>query len=44
MWIFGLYEDLKANAPEILKAVQNSCDVMATSTYYNFTCGPVDLV
>lgn len=40
---FGLYEDLKANAPEILKAVQNSCDVMATSTYYNFTCGPVDL-
>ena len=40
---FGLYENLMVNASEIQKAVQNSVDVLATSTYYNFTCGPVNL-
>lgn len=40
---FGLYENLIQPSDAMQMAVQNSCDVMATSTYYNFTCGPVDL-
>ena len=34
---FGLYKNTMNTA------VQKSCNVLATQTYYNFTCGPVDL-
>lgn len=34
---FGLYKNTMQTAQ------QNSCQVLATQTYYNFTCGPVDL-
>lgn len=34
---FGLFEN------KMKTAVQNSVDVLATQTYYNFTCGPVNL-
>ena len=40
---FGLYEHVVIDAPETKFAKQNSVDVMATSSYYNFTCGPVNL-
>lgn len=40
---FGLYENVMKNTETVKKAVQNSVDVMATSSYYNFTCGPVTL-
>ena len=40
---FGLYENLLTDPGAIQQAKQNSIDVMATSSYYNFTCGPVDL-
>lgn len=40
---FGLYSNEKVEGPDAKLAVQNSCNVMATSSYYNFTCGPVDL-
>jgi len=40
---FGLYRNASFNEPSMLNAVQNDVDVMATSTYYNFTCGPVNL-
>ena len=40
---FGLYENVLSNPPKTELAKQNSVDVMATSSYYNFTCGPVDL-
>ena len=40
---FGLYENTYT-APEGVKvAAQKSVDVLATSTYYTFTCGPVEL-
>ena len=39
---FGIYTNEKDNAPVQL-ARQNSVDVMATGSYYNFTCGPVNL-
>lgn len=40
---FGLYENLLSPDETIQQAQQNSIDVMATSSYYNFTCGPVKL-
>ncbi len=40
---FGLYKNLFETNTEVLKATQNSVNVMATSSYYNFTCGPVNL-
>lgn len=40
---FGIYENVKPESHNVLEAKQNSVDVMATSSYYNFTCGPVNL-
>lgn len=40
---FGLYENILDTSTPILQARQNYVDVMATSSYYNFTCGPVTL-
>ena len=40
---FGLFENIYEAGPDILTAQQKSVDVMATSTYYTFTCGPVEL-
>ena len=39
---FGIYYNEKFNAP-VQMARQNSVDVLATGSYYNFTCGPVNL-
>ena len=40
---FGLYKNLLTEDEEVLQAKQNSVDVMACSSFYNFTCGPVNL-
>lgn len=40
---FGVYENVKANVPTEVLATQTNCDVLACNTFYNFTCGPVDL-
>ena len=40
---FGLYANVGIEATSVKTAVQNSVDVMATSTYYTFNCGPVAL-
>ncbi len=40
---FGLFENTLLAAESIQTATQKSVDVMATSTYYTFTCGPVEL-
>lgn len=40
---FGIYENIKSNLPTEQMAVQNNYDVLACNTYYNFTCGPIDL-
>ena len=40
---FGVFENLKTTRTDFELAAQKSCDVMATSTYYTFTCGPVEL-
>ena len=40
---FGLYENIMEEGPAVLNAKQNNVDVLATSSYYNFTCGPVNL-
>lgn len=40
---FGLYANSKTANPDIKKAVQVSVDVLATSSYYTFECGPVML-
>ena len=40
---FGIYENIYDNSVNILQAHQNYVDVMATSSFYNFTCGPVTL-
>ena len=40
---FGLFENTMSTTGTVDKAVQKSVDVMATSTYYTFTCGPVEL-
>ena len=40
---FGLFENVFKAGANIVTAQQKSVDVMATSTYYTFTCGPVEL-
>ena len=40
---YGLYSKMRQNVPDVAAAVQKSCDVTATSSYYTFTAGPVDL-
>lgn len=40
---FGLYENVQENTETVELAQQTSVDVMATSSYYTFTCGPVEL-
>ncbi len=40
---FGIYENLKQGDDNIQMAQQTSVDVLATSSYYKFTCGPVEL-
>ena len=39
---FGLYSNSKEKA-DVQLAKQNKVNVTATSSFYNFTCGPVDL-
>ncbi|MBR1518095.1 MAG: DUF4965 domain-containing protein [Prevotella sp.] len=40
---FGLYYNVRPDVPEAEAAVQKSLDVLATSTYSTFLCGPVEL-
>lgn len=40
---FGIFRNIGLEDSNTPKAVQKSVDVMATSTYYTFGCGPVDL-
>ena len=40
---FGLFENVFQSGADVKKAQQKSVDVMATSTYYTFACGPVEL-
>ena len=40
---FGIFKVKKADAYNIQQATQKSVDVLATSSYYTFTCGPVEL-
>ena len=40
---FGIYRNIGFENENMPFAVQNDVDVLATSTYYSFTCGPVDL-
>ena len=40
---FGLFENTYQVPQGVRIAQQKSVDVMATSTYYTFTCGPVEL-
>ncbi len=40
---FGLYQNIKLKEKPIQVAQQKSVDVLATSTYYTFSCGPVEL-
>ena len=40
---FGLYANVGVEATSIRTAQQKRVDVMATSSYYTFTCGPVAL-
>ena len=40
---FGLFENVFQTGANIQNAQQKSVDVLATSTYYTFTCGPVEL-
>ena len=40
---FGLFENVFQTGADITTATQKSVDVMATSTYFTFSCGPVDL-
>lgn len=40
---FGLYENMVQEGSNVINAVQKDVDVMATSSYYTFECGPVDL-
>lgn len=40
---FGLYRSITAADKNIELAKQKSLDVTATSSYYTFTCGPVEL-
>lgn len=40
---FGLYANTWLKTNDIKTAKQLECDVLATSTYYTFACGPVEL-
>ena len=40
---FGLFENVLTTGATIDRARQKSVNVLATSTYYTFTCGPVEL-
>lgn len=40
---FGLFKNLAVSNAKILQAEQKSVSVLATSTYYTFVCGPVEL-
>ena len=40
---FGIYRNKAAASDTAENAVQKSVDVLATSTYYTFECGPVEL-
>ncbi len=40
---FGIFRNTGVESTSIPKAVQKNVDVLATSTYYKFGCGPVDL-
>ncbi len=40
---FGLFVNIMQTGGTVDKAVQKSVDVLATNTYYTFTCGPVEL-
>ncbi len=40
---FGLYKNTKPKGQDIKLAEQKSIDVLATNTYYTFSCGPVEL-
>lgn len=40
---FGIYSRLDNDIPAVEMARQTQCDVMATSSYYTFTAGPVEL-
>ena len=40
---FGLYRQMKPKAGAVQLAQQKSVSVLATSSYYTFTCGPVEL-
>ncbi len=40
---FGLFANIMQVGETVDKAVQKSVDVLATSTYYTFKCGPVEL-
>ncbi|MBQ5971040.1 MAG: DUF4965 domain-containing protein [Prevotella sp.] len=40
---FGVFENIYEPLEGVITAEQKSVDVMATSSYYTLTCGPVDL-
>ncbi len=40
---FGMYYEAEIKPYNIIDAIQKSVDVMATSTYYSFECGPMTL-
>ena len=40
---FGLFKNIKPKGQDIKVAEQKSIDVLATNTYYTFSCGPVEL-
>jgi len=40
---FGLFKNTSTSNEKIMQAVQKSVSVLATSTYYTFACGPVEL-
>ncbi|MFZ1236885.1 MAG: DUF4965 domain-containing protein, partial [Prevotella sp.] len=40
---FGIFKNLSQSYDNIKLAQQKSVDVLATNTYYTFSCGPIDL-
>ncbi|MBO4802824.1 MAG: DUF4965 domain-containing protein [Bacteroidaceae bacterium] len=40
---FGLYKNTNTAGADVKVAEQKEIDVLATNTYYTFTCGPVEL-
>lgn len=40
---FGLFRNVAINSDKVLAAEQKRVDVLATNTYYTFSCGPVEL-